>query len=365
VAGPDLVLRGTGAHTLRRALTELAAHPLRSLATLATAAADALAPGEPLPAGRRLALLGQAGLALGLARWLRARGVRGVHCQFANATTGVGMYAARQLGVPFGFTGHANDLFDRRALLVRKLERAAWVSCISQWHREWYRGLCGARPERYALVRCGVDVAGWRPPDAPRPAGEQLRVAAVARLIPKKGIDVLLRALAELRRPPATPFRLVVAGDGPERPGLEALARELGCEGAVEFRGAVSNREVRALLESSDVLALPSRARDRLGDRDGIPVVLMEALALGVPVVAGDLPAVRELVEDGRSGFLVASEDVAALSDRLRRLARDPELRRRMGEAGRRRVEEEFALAPNLARLDAVLAQALGGAARS
>ncbi len=360
VRSADLTVQGPGLPgSLVRALLEVLRHPLRSLRTFGTAVADALHPGEPLSPGRRFAVLPQALLGLGVARWLRERGVALVHCQFANAVCGVAMYASLQLGRPFGFVGHANDLFDRRSLLARKLERARYVSCISEWHRDWYRELYAADGGRYRVVRCGVDVESFQPTGKGREPGAPLRVAAVARLIPKKGIDVLLRALAELEATEGAAWTLRLAGDGPERPALEALARELGCADRVRFEGAIANEAVRALLAESDVLCLPSRPCETTGDRDGIPVVLMEAMAMGVPVVAGDLPAIRELVEDGRSGRMVPSGDAAATAACLAEIARDESLRRALGRGGRERVEQEFSLAENLARLDATLRQVL------
>lgn len=339
--------------TLAAAGLELLTHPLQSLWTVWKALCDALVPGEPTSLAGRFRVLGLGVLALGLARALRGWGVSHVHCHFANGPTTLGMYAALHLDLPFSFVGHANDLFDRRSLLRRKLERAAFVSCISEWHRSWYRELCPSRAERYQLIRCGVDVESWRP-CRPRQSGEVLRVLCVARLIPKKGVDTLLRALARARKQHGLAVELRIAGDGPQRATLEALAAELELESSVQFLGAVPNEEVAALMSAADVFVLACRT-DRLGDRDGIPVVLMEAMAAELPVIVGDLPTIRELVRDGETGLLVAGDDVAALADRLVALAPCPDERARLGAAGRRAVAAEFALAPNLDRLEQAL----------
>jgi colanic acid/amylovoran biosynthesis glycosyltransferase len=358
VGAADLTIYGSAAPaTLARALGELALHPLRSLTTLGTALWDALVPGEPMSLAARLKVLGLSVLALGLAPRLRRRGVAHLHCHFANGPGTLGMYASKQLGVSFSFVGHANDLFDRRSLLRRKLERAAFVSCISEWHRDWYLGLCDRARDRYPVIRCGVDLMVWKPrAEEPSPA-RPLRVGAVARLIEKKGIDTLLRALAACGEREGIDWRLEVAGDGPQRTRLEALARALGCVDAVAFHGIVSEERVRSLMSSSHLLVLPSRT-DRLGDRDGVPVVLMEAMALGIPVIAGDLPTIRELVVDDETGLLVEGNDVLRLSRCISRLAADPQLRRRLAGAARRRVEKEFSQEANLDRLEGLLHQA-------
>ena len=136
------------------------------------------------------------------------------------------------------------------------------------------------------------------------------------------------------------------------RTALEALSRQLGLARRVAWRGAVDHSAVAGLLGDADAFALPCRVDGR-GDKDGIPVALMEAMAAGLPVVAGDLPAVRELVEDGRTGLLVDGSDPEAVAAALGGLSRDPALRRRLGEGGRARVEAEFALPAAVDRLEA------------
>lgn len=347
---PLLVYGNEARRTLAAAAREALGHPLHTLRTLATATRDAIGPGERMPWHERSKLPAQAVFAIGLAHRLRSLGVGHVHCHFAHAPASVGMYAAAQLRVPWSFTGHANDIFQRRALLRRKLERAAFVSCISQWHRAFYQTICARDATAYPVIRCGVAVEQWRPTDRVRGDGEPMHVVTVGRLVEKKGIDALLRAVGSLASEQPGRWRLTVAGDGPMRGELEALARELGCEAAVTWRGAVANPEVRELLAEADVFALPCRT-DRHQDRDGIPVVLMEAMACGVPVVAGDLEAIGELIAHERTGLLVPGGDDRALAAALTRLEASSRMRRELGLAGRERVCEEFSQAVNVDRL--------------
>jgi glycosyltransferase involved in cell wall biosynthesis len=337
--------------TLASAAAELLLHPLQSLKTLATAFRDAAKPEEPILQEARLKLPLQAIAAIGLARRLRIRGVRHVHCHFAHAPTTLGMYAAMQLKIPFSFTGHANDIFQRRAILKIKLRRAAFVACISRWHQAWYSSIHPDTEGKNEVIRCGVDAEACRQDrvdsaDAP----QALRILTVARLVEKKGIDTLISAVAELNRREIR-ARLTIAGDGPDRPRLEKIAAELNCRDQIRWLGAVGNSRVFSLLAEADVFALPSR-QDSNGDRDGIPVVLMEAMAGGTPVVAGDLPAIGELVEDGVSGLLVKANQPGALADKLAMLWGNPELRQRVAREGRKKVECEFSLSLNLDRLE-------------
>lgn len=353
----------------RQAMLEMMCHPLRSLMTCGLAMMDVVWPGEKMSLAARVKLLAQAAAGLSLARRLRPNGVRAIHCHFAHAPTTVGMYAAKQLGLPFSFVGHANDLFQRRALLKRKLQRASFVSCISRWHRDWYASIEPRRGEAYRLIRCGVEVEAWQTPT--RRAGglseagggglstkRTVRILCVCRLVPKKGVDVLLDTLAILLRERPGRWRLTVAGDGPEREKLEYQARALGIAGAVRWLGAVPPEVVPKLMAEADLFALLCR-RAADGDRDGIPVALMEAMAGGLPVVAGDLSAVRELVEHEHTGLLAPSGDAEAAARALRRLAEDAALRDRLAEAGRARVREEFARPINVDRLEAALREAM------
>ncbi len=342
-------------------LLEQLTHPLRSIRTIAEAYQDALFPGEPMELAARVKLVFQALAGQALARRLRGRGVRHIHCHFAHAPTSVGMYAAAQLDVPFSFTGHANDLFQRRALLRTKLARAKFVACISRWHQAFYEGIREDRTGKYEIVRCGVDVTQWAMNPPREQISDALRVLSVCRLVDKKGVDTLIRALAGLRG--TVPWRLTIAGDGPAMGKLRALSRELKCDDAIDWLGAVDNDRVPGLLRQADVFALPCRTDDS-GDRDGIPVVLMEAMACGVPVVGGDLPAIRELIEQDSSGLLVEGNDVTALEAALRRIAVDTPLRRRLAQSARQRVETEFALDKNVARLEQCLNNGRNIAAR-
>lgn len=343
--------------TVKAAIVESLAHPIRSTGTMFTAMRDALFPGEPLQAKSRAKLVAQAVAALGIARRLRGAGVKHIHCHFAHAPTTVGMYVARQLGVPFSFTGHANDLFQRRALLARKLERAAFTACISEWHRDLYRDVCPQRIDRFAVIRCGVDLDTWTAkPDACReiPPSEPLRVLTVCRLVQKKGVDTLIRALAQIGRP----WHLTVAGDGPEELPLKKLVADLGCADSVTWLGAVRNDAVMKLLSEADVFALACH-EDRSGDRDGIPVVLIEAMACGVPVISGDLPAIRELVQHERTGLLVDANRTEALTGELRRMAADAALRKTLAKQARQHVQGEFSGKSNIDRLVSHFTQAI------
>lgn len=348
LAGEAIPVYGAGGwRLLRDFMLEKVAHPWRGTDVMLTAWRDAFTADDLTSIKARLKIIGQAMAGLALARRLRGRGITHIHAHFAHAPATVAMYAARQLGLPFSFTGHAVDLFRDRALLKVKLQRACFVNCISEWHRTFYQDLVPRPDADYPVIRCGVDLAEFAPVD--RAPGHPPVLLGVGRLVAKKGFDVLLEAAARLRAH-GQAFTIRIAGDGPERERLTAQCTRLGLGDCIHFLGACPNPLVRKLLQEADVFVLPCQI-DREGDRDGIPVVLMEAMAAGVPVVSGDLPALRELVIPGRTGELVPPGDVEALAERLAILLQDPDLRAERAKAGRQWVAEEFALDVNIHRI--------------
>lgn len=322
---------------------ELVSRPWRTLGTVALGVRDAVL-GRDVAAAGRPKVLWQCLAGIALARRARARGIGHIHAHMAHVPTSIAMYAAGQLGVGFSFTGHAADLFRDRSLLSVKLRRARFAACISRWHRGFYRSVVDVSEDRLPLVRCGVEPAG-----APSEGADPRSVLAVGRLVPKKGFDVLLRAVA-LVREAGEPVRCTIVGDGPERERLHALARELGLGRAVAFTGALGNAVVRAMIPGHGLFVLPCRVDER-GDRDGIPVVLMEAMAAGVCVVTGDLPSIRELVEHERTGLLTPPGEAKPLAGAILRLLENPGERAALAAAGQERVREEFSLDRNLDRL--------------
>ena len=346
-------LYGAGWPALGRdGLSECLRAPLSSMKTLASALRDAVFPGEPTSVPTRAKALVHGFAALALARRVRPLGADHLHAHMAHVPTSIARYTARQLGVGFSFTGHAADLFRDRALLLRKLRDASHVHCISLWHREFYCALEERPDTDYPIVRCGVnpDDYEFQPKET---LGNPPLILGVGRLVRKKGFDYLIDAMAALRSG-GFPMRLSLIGDGPEAEALQQQAAALGIAEHVEFGGSTDNRGVADAMGRADLFVLPCRiAAD--GDKDGIPVVLMEAMARGLPVISGDLPAIRELVVDGRTGLLVSPGDDGALVSAIRRVF-DPEFpRASLARRAREHVAEEFFLDPNRRRILNVL----------
>ncbi|MBC7156085.1 MAG: glycosyltransferase, partial [Rhodobacteraceae bacterium] len=261
-----------------------------------------------------------------LAAHLRATGARHLHNHIATGAGTVAMLAAEITGLPFSITLHGPGIFHEpmRWRLDEKAARAAFVACISHFARAQLMLFADRRHwPRFHIVHCGVEPGRY---DRPRRAAPGQRLLFVGRLAGVKGVPVLLAALAGLRRRHPS-VHLTLIGDGPERAALEAEAAALGLGGAVRFAGYASQEGVAAALAEADILVLPSFA-------EGVPVVLMEALAAGVAVVATAVGGVGELITP-ECGLLVAPGDAEALEHALDALLADPGARAALAAAGR------------------------------
>ena len=305
------------------------------------------------------------------ARLMREAGVDHVHCHFANHPALAGYIINRLVGLPYSFTAHGSDLHVDRHMLCEKVSAARFVVAISEDNRRVILDACPAAEARVRVIHCGVDTSVFRPADRGDPGSETtadgppldtadgppLDILSIGTLHEVKGQSVLVDACRLLAvRGIAARLRLV--GDGPDRSMLEARVAAANLGSQVQLLGIRTRNEIAALLASTDVLVAPSVAT-RNGKREGIPVVLMEAMAAGLPVVASRLSGIPELVRDGQNGRLVPPGDATALADALGELATDAALRERLGRAGRATVLQEFDVEANAARLiDAIRAAA-------
>jgi glycosyltransferase involved in cell wall biosynthesis len=231
-------------------------------------------------------------------------------------------------------------------MLPRKVAESAFVVAISQDNLEEIVAECGpwAR-ERVQVIHCGVDTDLLRPASRVRPEGAPLSIVCIGTLHEVKGQVHLIDAVARLRGA-GIDVRCRLIGDGEDEAMLRDRVAAAGLDGMVTFDGRRTRAEVIDTLGQADVLVAPSVVA-RNGKREGIPVVLMEAMSCGLPVVASRLSGIPELVEDGVSGLLVTPGDSAAIAAALQRLAEDAGLRVRIGAAARERVVSDFDLATN------------------
>lgn len=258
-------------------------------------------------------------------------------------------------GVELRWTARA--LGPLRRLVARAARSADAAVAISRDTAEEVRRLAGVTP---AVIPYGVGLPP-QAPAAPAPAGAQALAGApfgvlfVGRLVERKGVRVLLEAMAHLGARRA--WRAVIVGDGPERGKLEAYAAALGLGERVSFRGRISSAELAEAYAAAQALVLPAVV-DQRGDTEGLGVVLLEAMSHGVPVIASRIGGITDIVEDGKTGLLIAPGDARQLAAAVERLAEDTALARRLGEAGRRVVQERFGWEAIAARWEEVYRQA-------
>lgn len=270
-----------------------------------------------------------------LAGELERLGAPALYIHFLHKPATIGRFAALLLGLPFGISAHAVDVWTPPAKELRaKIRDAEIVLCCYEEARAHLARLGrGSTPVELAYHGVGV-------PDEPLPPADNGVVLAIGRLVPKKGYPTLIEAAALLRER-GVKATFVIGGDGPEWPSLQRLVNERGLSDMVRFSGPLTDSEVEQAFASAAVFALPCQEMED-GNRDGIPNTVLEAMARGLPVVSTTLASVQEAVEDGAHGLLVPQRDPVRLADALERLLGDADLRHRFGNAARAHVAEKF-----------------------
>ena len=282
------------------------------------------------------------GQALVLAAELPADVTR-LHAHFLHTPASVARYAALLRGLPWSGSAHAKDIWTTPEWEKReKLASCDWLVTCTATNRDHLAAL--APPGRVELVYHGVDLARFSQAPSSR-AGEPVVILSVARLIEKKGVEVLLEALARIS--PGLRWKFVQVGDGPLKERLVQHARQLKIDQRVHWRGALTQDELLIEYRNADVFALASRIASD-GDRDGLPNVLLEAQSQGLPCVATRVSAIPELVRDGHTGLLVEENDPDALARALEALIASPARRQALGVAGQARVRQNFGLDANV-----------------
>ncbi|AQQ69291.1 hypothetical protein Mag101_00495 [Microbulbifer agarilyticus] len=267
-----------------------------------------------------------------------------IHCHFSHIATDIGMYTSMLLGTPFSFTAHANDIFQRAYLMRQKGERAKFVATISTFNMQVLKSQ-GIPADKMVLVRCGVDSDQFSPRDQSKEERGEITLGFLGRLVEKKGVDILVNALAKLS-PHQPNIKLEIMGDGPLQQSLKALVESHGLTENVSFGGALPHDLVSSWYEKIDYFVFPGKV-DSNGDMDGIPVVLMEAMMRGVPVIATSVSGIPELVIDDITGSL-SEPDASALAASIQKVVSETQENsvRKINNAISK-IESEFNLASN------------------
>jgi glycosyltransferase involved in cell wall biosynthesis len=333
-------------------LLRVARHPGAALAIAARVIAAHLA--HPILLLKSLPLVL---VAADAAERLRKAGVQHIHAHWATYPALVAWAIHRLEGIPYSITAHAHDIFLANPLLAEKIRGSAFTVTISEYNRRYLEERCGsAAAARIHVVRCGVPLGEFRfrkvearPAGASGPTTDPPVLMSVGRLVDYKGFPTLVRAVSILRSR-GRELTCEIVGEGPMLHAIQEEIRRLDLDGSVRLLGARTQGEVRERLGRAAVCVLACE-RGHDGQMDGIPVVLMEALALGVPAVATRISGIPEIIDEGRTGLLAPPRDPEALASAIERLLEDPGLGRRVAEEGRRKVEGAFDVEKNAGRL--------------
>ncbi len=279
-------------------------------------------------------------------RVLHTPSIRHLHAHFGHAATTVTMFVSDMSGVPFSFTGHAKDIYRRELnpgdLLPRKIYRARFVVTCTESNAKYLRAISfnGARIHK---IYHGLDTKKFSPRTRLRDENglRQPLILSVGRFVEKKGFDDLVRACGLLRERGRQCRCLIIGGYTEYADAVEGLIRQMDLHGMVSMHHAVTQEQLKDFYELGTVFCLPCKIVDD-GDRDGIPNVLAEAMAMEMPVVSTNISGIPEIVKHGVNGLLVPQKDPNSLADALERILDDKLLARRLGAAARRTICEVF-----------------------
>jgi glycosyltransferase involved in cell wall biosynthesis len=305
--------------------------------------------------------LGLLALAAYYARWGRQHGIQHLHGTFGTRTTTLAHATAQLAGIDYSFTTHAYDIFKPNPLLVWNTNHARFMRTISAFNRSYIIGhYAGIDPQKVCVIYLGVDTCEFAPNKSEAVQSPTIRMVSVGHYIPQKGHSYLIRACQHLRDR-GLPFECTIIGGGPLQEQFQEEIEACGLTGIVRLLDEQPHDVVQRYLSEAHIFALPCfDARDIGQHIDGLPVALMEAMAMGLATVSTNISGIPELIEDGVSGLLVPQKDAVAVADALTKLILDESLRLKLGCAARQRIEERFDLSTNTYRLATVFEELLG-----
>ncbi len=281
---------------------------------------------------KALAYFVEAGILL---EWMHRHGITHIHEHFGNPTAIVAILMKSYGGVSYSISVHGPDIFYAvdSALLAEKVQKACFIRCISHYCRSQIMRISDSESwNRQHIVRCGVD------PDLydvrPDPGNKVPVIICVGRLVPAKGQHILLKACSLLKRD-GVQFHLIIIGEGPDRSSLEKFVARNDLREVVTFTGVLGQDKVRQQYDRADLFVLASFA-------EGVPVVLMEAMAKEIPVISTRITGIPELIQHGQDGLLATPGDAEDLASQILTLLNHPELRQQFGKAGRKKVRANY-----------------------
>ena len=280
-----------------------------------------------------------------------------LYAHFSHGPTTVAYFVAWLTGVKYSFSAHAKDIYlQEHDFLREKILNAQFVTTCTDYNKNYLEKVGGPKANVFRTYH-GLDLDRF-PGQEHASKNSCPRILAVGRFVPKKGFPVLIRAL-QLLRERGYKFQCHLIGGGEMEIELRSLIKKLKLEDRITLLGAMSQEELFDYYHRADIFALACEVQSD-GDRDGIPNVIVEAMALAIPVVSTKISGIPECVEDGVSGVLVAEKDPAACANGIAALLDRPEWAKQLGRAGRAKVEQDFDSLRNVKKIGAALRHAMG-----
>ncbi|WP_417498660.1 glycosyltransferase family 4 protein [Methylophaga sp.] len=292
-----------------------------------------------------------------LAQQLKDNAIQHLHVHFAHVPTDIAMYASMLSGISFSVTAHANDIFERGLLLDKKVERSSFFATISDFNLQYIQQIYQVDPDKLEIIRCGVDSRVFTRKSSIE-LSSPVRIGVVGRLVEKKGIDTLISALTILKTQ-FSDFIVEIAGSGPLEEELKQQVTQLNLNDKVVFLGPLPHDQVVKFVRELDLFVLPCK-KDKQGDMDGIPVVLMEAMMVGTAVISSRISGIPELVIDEETGKLIEPGNSEQLAGAILELIKDEALRGALISHAEKKVQQEFAQDINAKRLETLFAESIG-----
>ena len=280
--------------------------------------------------------------------FLQQLGIDHIHAHFATWATSLASNLSKITGIPYSFTAHAKDIYhdtvDKKSL-AKKIEDASFVITVSDFNKKYLEKLVGTYHRKGCIIRLynGINLDRFAPYSGEK---ESHVILGIGRLVQKKGFDDLILACKMLKERKRA-FQCKIVGEGEERPSLEKRIAEFSLEKEVSLLGAKPQEEVIGLLQRATFFALPCKIGDD-GNRDGLPTVIIEAMALGTPVISTRIVGIPEMIEHNESGLLVNEKDPKGLADGMDLLLGSEGSRKRLGQAGVLKAQQDFHLTKNV-----------------
>ena len=294
------------------------------------------------------ATLIQAGL---ISPYLKTLGIQHIHAHFATWAATAASYVNRITGIPYSFTAHARDIYHQQVnprRLAEKIAGAKFVITVSDFNKRFLENVLRSQRMSGTVIRLynGIDFEQFQTEQSEK---EPNLIVSVGRLVPKKGFRYLLEA-CKLLKEQGVPFHCTIIGEGDERHNLEAQLRQHALDKDVTLLGAKTQTEVKKWIQRATVFVLPCIVDDH-GDRDGLPTVLLEAMALGTPVISTRVTGIPEIIEHGKTGCLVGEKDSHELAQTIHQLLGSESRRTRLSAAALAKVRQDFDVTTNVTRL--------------